>query len=101
MVRLAIVAFVVLGSGPACSKKTRERFPPPQSLVPWRCNEKGAPSIEIANVRRQETGKPPPLWEYLLDLRVSNNSERRWLLVDQTYFPEHIHEVSRLDQLPD
>ncbi len=102
MVRCAIVLVfaVVLGIGPSCSKRARERFPPPQSLVPWRCNEKGAPRIEIANLRRRETGKPPPLWEYLLDLRVRGNNERRWLLVDQTYFPEHVHEVSRLDDVP-
>ena len=90
---IAVVLAAVLGSGSSC-KKTRERFPPPQPLVPWRCNETGAPSVEIANLRRRETGKPPRLWEYLLDLRV-RNGERRWLLVDQTYFPEHVHEISK------
>jgi hypothetical protein len=100
---IAVVLAVVLGSGSSCRKKARERFPPPQSLVPRRCNETGEPRIEIANLRRRETGKPPPLWEYLLDLRVHiGNSEKRWLLVDQTYFPEHVHEVSRDEEdLPD
>ncbi len=93
---IAVGLAVVLGSGSACSKKTRERPPPPQPLVPWRCNEKGASSIEIANLRRRETGKPPRLWEYLLDLRVRiGNGDKRWLLVDQTYFPEHVREISR------
>ena len=68
---IAVVLAAVLGSGSSC-KKTRKRFPPPQPLVPWRCNETGAPSVEIANLRRRETGKPPRLWEYLLDLRVRN-----------------------------
>jgi hypothetical protein len=100
MVRFAI--FVALGSvlaiGASCSKPRRPAPPPPVSLVPTRCNEEGEPRIEVANLQRRETGKPPPLWEYLLDLRVHiGNNEKRWLLVDEKFFPEHVHEVDRLE----
>ena len=100
MVRFAI--FVVLGfvfaTCPSCSKGRRPWPPPPVSLVPTRCNEEGEPRIEVANLQRRKTGKPPPLWEYLMDLRVhTGKNESRWLLVDEKFFPAHVHEVSRLE----
>jgi hypothetical protein len=102
MVRVVtlVALAVVLAAGPSCRKAPRERHPPPVRIVPEPCNGT-EPRIRLENLRRRETGKPPRLWEYLLDVRVRmGGNERRWLVVDQAYFPEHVYEVSREDALP-